>query len=55
MEPRFEYAGPYKTRERAEAALEHCFATGEVVEGERPEVESRKTPKGRRWFVTLPM
>jgi hypothetical protein len=49
-EARYEYAR-YKTRERAEMALENMFATGDVVEAERPEIERR----GNRYVITLPM
>ena len=54
-EARFDYAGPYKSRERAESMLEHCFATGEISMAESPSVEGRATAKGRRYFITLPM
>jgi len=40
MAYRYDY-GFYRTRERAEMALEEMFATGEVSEGERPEIEKR--------------
>lgn len=52
----FEYAGPYKTRERAEQVLEDCFATGDIVEGERPEITYRNTGFGDgkgRYFIRL--
>lgn len=39
---RFDYS-THKTRESAERALERYFATGEVCEGEHPEVEKRVT------------
>ena len=54
-EARFDYAGPYKSRERAEASLDDSFAAGDVSEAERPAIESRNTAKGRRYFITLPM
>lgn len=41
--------GVYKTRERAEAALEDMFAFGEVSEGEFPRIEKI----GKAWCVTL--
>lgn len=48
----------FKTRARAEAALEHMFAAGEVSEGEAPEVEDRSgrtragAPVTRRFVIT---
>lgn len=47
---RFNYAGPYKTRDAAERALEDCYASGEVSLGERPMVEFM----ANRYYVTLP-
>ena len=37
---RYDYA-VYKTLERAEIALEDCFATGDVLPGEFPRIERR--------------
>lgn len=53
----FIYGGPYKTQDRAIAALEDAYATGEVCEGERPKVEHLRVAGGhdmtRRWFLTI--
>lgn len=60
-EARYDYAGPYKTIERAEAVLDDMFASGDVCAGERPEIERRggKTaswsPARYRFYITLPM
>lgn len=48
MAHRYDYAGPYKTLARAEAALEDCYATGEVCEGEQPRIE-RRSHKTASW------
>lgn len=42
---RYDYAGPYKTFERANASLEDSFAQGEISMGQGPRIErrSRKT------------
>lgn len=40
MANRYTYAYGYKTRERAELALEDMFAGGEVSEGEHPRIET---------------
>lgn len=45
---RFEYA-TFKTFAKAEAALEHMFAAGEVSAGEWPKIEKR----GKRFVITL--
>lgn len=56
---RYDYAGPYKSFEKANDSLEDCFADGSVSSGEAPRVERRehKTAswaKGRtRFYVTL--
>lgn len=39
----------YKSRERAEAALEDMFAAGEVSPGEFPKIEK----SGARWAIKL--
>jgi hypothetical protein len=45
----------HQTREAAEAALEHYFATGEVCEAERPYIdENMRAPKGRKYRVMFP-
>lgn len=58
-EARYDYAGPFRSRERAEEVLDNMFASDEVCEGEHPEIESRKPRLNgkyvRRWFITLPM
>lgn len=46
---RYRYAGPYKTRAKAEIALEDCFATGEVSLCEKPDVEKHENV----YYVTL--
>lgn len=57
---RFDYAGPYKTREKAEAVLEEMFATGDICAAEQPQVEVRSgktaswSRKPTRYFVTVP-
>ena len=52
---RYRWAGPYKTRQRAEDSLEDSFATGEVSQGEAPRIEVRKDHRGRviGYVVTL--
>jgi hypothetical protein len=45
----FDYAGPYRTQAKAEASLEDSFATGDIVEGERPAI--RKDEYGRYWIT----
>lgn len=56
-EPRFEYAGPYRSVERASDELANLFEQGDVSEGERPRVTSRQVRRDgkrvTRWFVTL--
>lgn len=55
---RYDY-GAYKTLERAQAALEDMFATGDVCEGEKPEIEKRSgktaswSKAKTRYVVTL--
>lgn len=53
-EPRFDYAS-YGSYDQAELALEDMFASGDVTEAERPEIERRKTDRGIRFVITLPM
>ncbi len=48
MTIRFDY-GWYRTKERAEAALEDMFAFGDVSEGEFPRIEKR----GKGYAITL--
>ena len=47
------YLSGCKTREQAEEKLEDLFATGEVSEGEKPEVKSYKSNVGRRWGIVV--
>jgi hypothetical protein len=51
---RYRYASA-KTREKAEAILEDCFAEGEISVGEAPRVEPIKDHRGRiiRYDLTL--
>ena len=44
---RYEYAGPYRSIERAEAVLEDMYATGDVFECERPAIEARRGYRDR--------
>lgn len=48
---RYDYAGPYKTRAKAESVLEDCYASGDVSEGEHPRIEDRsgRTRHGAPW------
>ena len=50
---RFFYSFGHKSLDAAKAALEHCFATGEVSESEQPEIVSYMTKKGRRWGIQV--
>jgi len=53
MDMRYVYA-LYRTKERAEAALEHMFAAGEVSEGEFPKIERKQAPpphKNTHWYA----
>jgi hypothetical protein len=50
---RFEYAR-FKSRDRAELALEDMYASGDVFEAECPLIERRSTINGTRWVITLP-
>ena len=40
----------YKTRDRAEEALEDCYAWGEISYGEGAKIEKR----GKFWCILLP-
>jgi hypothetical protein len=58
-EPRFLYAGPYRSRELAEAALADLFAHGAISESERPQIigYGLGLPRERKrtdWHITLP-
>ena len=57
MQARYDYA-TYKSLSAAEFGLEDCFASGEICEGECPDIESRKVMRqGKlvtRYFITLP-
>lgn len=57
MTDTFDYAGPYGSLEKAQIALEDCYATGDIVDGERPQIEMRKVQvqnhKERRYWITL--
>ena len=50
---RFQYAYGYRTYAAALAALEHCYATGEVSESERPEITSYTTMNGCRYAIII--
>jgi hypothetical protein len=41
----------HRTKAKAEEALKHYFAAGEVVEGDQPTIEKHD----RGWAVTLPV
>jgi hypothetical protein len=49
---RFDY-GWFKTRDRAELAIENYFAAGEIDNSDRPQIETRRTPRGMYYAVTL--
>lgn len=51
---RYVYA-TYSNRDRAEDALEDCFANSEVSEAERPRIEPKRDHRGRvvAWQITL--
>lgn len=49
---RFDYA-TFRDWTRANDALEDWFATGEISEGEHPEIEQRETDNGTRFVVTM--
>ena len=52
---RVTYVYGFKTRDAAEAALVDCFASGEIMEGEGPEISSYRSRDGAlRWQITLP-
>ena len=46
---RFVYSH-HKTRDQAELALEQYYATGEVCDGEHPEIVRRRYTSGKVWF-----
>lgn len=51
---RYTYTSGIKSAQRAEEVLEDAFATGDVLPGERPEVEQYRTTTGqRRYRITL--
>jgi len=52
MAYRYDYAA-YRSMERAEAALEDMFATGDVFESERPMIEKRNH-KTSSWSKAKP-
>ena len=45
--------GFYKTYEAAMDALESMFAAGDVVEGERPQIEHIRANKAHPYSITL--
>ena len=51
---RFAYA-IYRTKERAQGALDDMFANGEVCEGEHPTIEPQRDHNGHivRWAVMV--
>jgi hypothetical protein len=50
---RYDYAS-YKTLARAKAALEDCYATGEVSDGEFPTIERRGgRVRGSQYYYVL--
>ncbi len=59
IEARFDYAGPFKSADRADEVLGSMFNADEVCEGERPLIEGRKLRRDgkvvTRYFITLPM
>lgn len=51
---RFTYSYGYRTRDAAEAALDDCFANGDVSHGDAPAVEAYKNRDGAtRYRITL--
>ncbi|WP_162559157.1 hypothetical protein [Tritonibacter mobilis] len=51
---RYTYTSGIKSAQRAEEVLEDAYATGEVLPGERPQVEPYRTTTGqRRYRITL--
>jgi hypothetical protein len=50
---RYTYAFGYKSEEAAESALEHLFATGDVLPGEKPKIYRYACPGGYRWAIDL--
>jgi hypothetical protein len=52
---RFIYAGPYRTREKADDVLEDMYASGDARPGEGIKVEPVPGLDGRtRYAITLP-
>jgi hypothetical protein len=47
--------GTYRTRDRAAEVLEDMFASGDVLKGERPDVEPMRDHAGRivAWLITV--
>ncbi|MBT9385486.1 hypothetical protein KM176_16550 [Pseudooceanicola sp. CBS1P-1] len=51
---RYDYATGYRSREAAQESLEDGFASGDVMEGERPRIEPYRNARGlRRYKITL--
>jgi hypothetical protein len=50
---RFFYGFGYKTIEAAQAALEDCYATGEISQAEEPAIVTYVTKKGRRYGIKI--
>jgi hypothetical protein len=49
---RFDYA-MFKTRDKAELAIEDYFATGEIDNSDQVRIERRQTPRGVYYAVSL--
>ena len=49
---RYHYAS-YRSLERAQAALEDCFASGDILPGELPRIERQSTGGLIRFVITL--
>lgn len=47
------YAYGYKSRDKAESALENMFAEGEVSLGEEPKIERRTVDQRTSWSIVL--
>jgi hypothetical protein len=55
MEARFDYASA-KTLDKIETIMEDCFASGEILPGERPKIEKRQDRKGASYYaISLPV
>ena len=50
---RYTYAYGYRSQQDAEAALEQCYAAGEISEGEKPRIYRYSCPGGHRWAIDL--